>query len=225
MDIFVGSLSFKLKESELREAFEKYGKVSSAKIIIDKITRQSKGFGFVEMPDETEARTAINALNGADMYGRPLVVNESQKREPRGDGGSAPRPDTRNRDGFSRPRPAGNEGPGNRTPYTQDRNTGRDYTRQEPSLDDDDQDDDDAPSAPARPAERNFGDRGFSGGGGGGGFRQPDKQRDKGHHDRGHDHNRHQGGRPKMEDRYSKKGGGGSKDYGRRFGNSDDDWD
>ncbi len=225
MDIFVGSLSFKLKESELREAFEKYGKVSSAKIIIDKITRQSKGFGFVEMPDETEARAAINALNGADMYGRPLVVNESQKREPRSDGGGAPRPDTRNREGFNRPRPAGNDSPGNRTPYNQDRNTGRDYTRQEPSLDDDDQDDDDAPSsAPARPAERNFGDRGFSGGGGGG-FRQPDKQRDKGHHDRGHDHNRHQGGRPKMEDRYSsKKGGGGSKDYGRRFGGGDD-WD
>lgn len=225
MDIFVGSLSFKLKESELREAFEKYGKVSSAKIIIDKITRQSKGFGFVEMPDETEARAAINALNGADMYGRPLVVNESQKREPRSDGGGTSRPDTRNREGFNRPRPAGNDSPGNRTPYNQDRNTGRDYTRQEPSLDDDDQDDDDAPSTPAKPAERSFGDRSFTGGGGGNNFRQPDKQRDKGHHDRGHDHNRHQGGRPKMEDRYSnKKGGGGSKDYGRRFGGGDD-WD
>jgi RNA recognition motif-containing protein len=128
MDIFVGSLSFKLKESELREAFEKYGKVSSAKIIIDKITRQSKGFGFIEMPDEVEARAAINALNGADMYGRPLVVNESQKREPRSDSG-APRPDTRNREGFNRPRPAGNDAPGSRTPYTADRNTGRDYAR------------------------------------------------------------------------------------------------
>jgi RNA recognition motif-containing protein len=222
MDIFVGSLSFKLRESELREAFEKYGKVSSAKIIIDKITRQSKGFGFVEMPDETEARTAINALNGADMYGRPLVVNESQKREPRSDGGSAPRPDTRSREGFNRPRPAGNDGPGNRTPYTADRNTGRDVTR--PEAPDDDQDDDDAPRTPAKPAERSFGDRGFAGGGGAP-FRQPDKQRDKGHHDRGHDHNRHQSGRPKMEDRYTKKGGGGSKDYGRRFGHSTDDWD
>lgn len=217
MDIFVGSLSFKLKESELREAFEKYGKVSSAKIIIDKITRQSKGFGFVEMPDEVEARAAINALNGADMYGRPLVVNESQKREPRSDSG-ATRPDTRNREGFNRPRPAGNDTPGSRAPYTADRNTGRDYVRTEP-LDDDD--DDDTPIAPAKPVERSF-----SGGGGGANFRQPDKPRDKGHHDRGHDHNRHQGGRPKMDDRYtSKKGGGGSKDYGRRFGSSDDDWD
>lgn len=217
MDIFVGSLSFKLKESELREAFEKYGKVSSAKIIIDKITRQSKGFGFVEMPDEVEARAAINALNGADMYGRPLVVNESQKREPRGDSG-APRPDTRNREGFNRPRPTGNDAPGSRTPYTADRNTGRDYVRTEP-LDDDDQDDDDTPSIPVKPVERTFS------GGGAANFRQPDKQRDKGHHDRGHDHNRHQGGRPKMDDRYtSKKGGGGSKDYGRRYGNNDD-WD
>ena len=75
MDIFVGSLSFKLKESELREAFEKFGEVSSAKIIIDKITRQSKGFGFVEMPDEEQAKLAISELNGVEMYGRPLVVN------------------------------------------------------------------------------------------------------------------------------------------------------
>ena len=81
MDIFVGSLSFKLKESELREAFEKFGEVSSAKIIIDKITRQSKGFGFVEMPDDEQAKLAISELNGVEMYGRPLVVNESQKKE------------------------------------------------------------------------------------------------------------------------------------------------
>ncbi|MCE7066443.1 RNA-binding protein [Dyadobacter sp. CY326] len=98
MDIFVGSLSFKLKESELREAFEKFGTVSSAKIIIDKITRQSKGFGFIEMPDEEEARLAINNLNGADMYGRPLVVNESQKKEARTDTGAP-----RREGGFNRP--------------------------------------------------------------------------------------------------------------------------
>ncbi|MCF0074764.1 RNA-binding protein [Dyadobacter sp. CY261] len=237
MDIFVGSLSFKLRESELREAFEKYGKVNSAKIIIDKITRQSKGFGFVEMPDEVEARAAINALNGADMYGRPLVVNESQKREPRGDN-SAPRPDTRNGGGFNRPRPTGNDTTGNRGGYqTEDRNTGRDYTKPA-SLDDDEPDDDDASAkTAANPAARNpatrspagrvpgdrssLPDRGFAGGVGGSNFRSADKQRDKGHHDR--DHNRNQGGRPKVEDRYNKKGGGGSKDYGRRI-NDDDDW-
>ena len=60
MDIFVGSLSFKLKESELREAFEKFGEVASAKIIIDKITHQSKGFSFVEMPDDEQAKLAIS---------------------------------------------------------------------------------------------------------------------------------------------------------------------
>lgn len=81
MDIFVGSLSFKIKESELREAFEKYGVVNSVKIVIDKITRQSKGFGFLEMPDEEQARLAISQLNGAEMHGRPLVVNEAQKKD------------------------------------------------------------------------------------------------------------------------------------------------
>jgi RNA recognition motif-containing protein len=219
MDIFVGSLSFKLRESELREAFEKYGKVSSAKIIIDKITRQSKGFGFVEMPDEVEARAAINGLNGAEMYGRPLIVNESQKREPRSDGGTA-RPDTRGREGFNRPRPAGNDSTGNRGGYSDDRNTGRDYTRPTPL--DDDEADDDAPKV-IKSERGPAADRGFSPGTGSG-FRHADKQRDKGHNDRGHDHNRHQSGRPKIENRYTKKGGGGSKDFGRRFGGEDDDW-
>ncbi|WP_254562944.1 RNA recognition motif domain-containing protein [Dyadobacter diqingensis] len=108
MDIFVGSLSFKLKESELREAFEKFGEVSSAKIIIDKITRQSKGFGFVEMPDEEQAKLAISELNGVEMYGRPLVVNESQKKErtsgdqPRTSSGGGDRSSS-----FGRNKPAG----------------------------------------------------------------------------------------------------------------------
>lgn len=102
MDIFVGSLSFKLKESELREAFEKFGEVASAKIIIDKITRQSKGFGFVEMPDEEQAKLAISELNGVEMYGRPLVVNESQKKE-----GGAPRGGSAGGSGFSRNKPSG----------------------------------------------------------------------------------------------------------------------
>ncbi|GLU53279.1 RNA recognition motif domain-containing protein [Dyadobacter frigoris] len=119
MDIFVGSLSFKLKESELREAFEKFGEVSSAKIIIDKITRQSKGFGFVEMPDEEQAKLAISELNGIEMYGRPLVVNESQKKErtpgdqPRtgGSGGSSSSAGGSDRSSnFGRNKPAGGGG-------------------------------------------------------------------------------------------------------------------
>ena len=211
MDIFVGSLSFKLKESELREAFEKYGNVSSAKIIIDKITRQSKGFGFVEMPDEVEARAAINALNGADMYGRPLVVNESQKREPRADGGT-PRGDFR-KEGFNRPRPAGND-TGSYWGNTTDNRPARVV------KDDDEPDDDDSPAKIERPAAP---DRGaFTGGGG---FRNAPKQRDRGHssHDKGHGDRNHGGKPSRFEDRYTKKGGGGSKDFGRRLG-EDDDW-
>ncbi len=92
MDIYVGSLPFKMKEEELREIFEKYGEVSSAKIIIDKMTRQSKGFGFVEMPDDAQAKDAISNINGQEVMGRELVVNESQKTERTGPrpGGSRP---------------------------------------------------------------------------------------------------------------------------------------
>lgn len=86
MDIYVGSLPFKMKEDELRELFENYGEVSSAKIIIDKMTRQSKGFGFVEMPDETQAKEAIANLHGQEVMGRALIVNESQKNDRPGGG-------------------------------------------------------------------------------------------------------------------------------------------
>lgn len=100
MDIFVGSLPFKLKERELREIFEKYGVVTTVKIVIDKITRQSKGFGFVEMPDLDEAKSAIQALNGVEVDGRPLIVNASQKNSestrPPGSTGYTGRPTDRN---------------------------------------------------------------------------------------------------------------------------------
>ncbi len=81
MDIFAGSLPFKLKEEELKQLFEQYGEVTSAKIIIDKVTRQNKGFGFVEMPNDEEAKKAIDALNGFEVLGRPIVVNKSEKKE------------------------------------------------------------------------------------------------------------------------------------------------
>ncbi|HYG37052.1 MAG TPA: RNA-binding protein [Cytophagales bacterium] len=81
MDIFVGSLPFKLKETQLRELFEKYGEVVSAKIIIDKISRQNKGFGFVEMPDEAAALAAIKELNGTEVEGRAIVVSKSEKKD------------------------------------------------------------------------------------------------------------------------------------------------
>ncbi len=86
MDIFCGSLPFKLKENELSELFEAFGEVTSAKIIIDKQTRQNKGFGFVEMPDDAQARQAIANLNGSEIMGRKIVVNTAQPKseQPKG---------------------------------------------------------------------------------------------------------------------------------------------
>lgn len=83
MNIYVGSLNFKMQETELKEIFEEYGEVSSAKIITDKYSGRSKGFGFVEMPDETDARRAIKELNGAEVGGRNIIVNESIERPER----------------------------------------------------------------------------------------------------------------------------------------------
>jgi RNA recognition motif-containing protein len=90
MNIFVGSLPFKIQESELKQYFEEYGEVSSVKIIIDKYTGRSKGFAFVEMPDDVAAQKAIDALNGNDIGGRSAVVNqaeEKKERDNRGGGG------------------------------------------------------------------------------------------------------------------------------------------
>ncbi len=81
MNIFVGSLPFKLQEADLREIFEEHGEVSSAKIITDKFSGRSKGFGFVEMPNDTEAQSAIDELNGAEVDGRAIVVNKAEQRK------------------------------------------------------------------------------------------------------------------------------------------------
>ncbi|CAH0997604.1 hypothetical protein EMA8858_03738 [Emticicia aquatica] len=81
MDIFVGSLPFKLKEKELKELFEKFGEVTSAKIVKSKSTRQNKGFGFVEMPNEDDVRKAIFELNGSELMGRTLEVSISEKKD------------------------------------------------------------------------------------------------------------------------------------------------
>jgi RNA recognition motif-containing protein len=83
MNIYVGSLHFKMNEAELRQVFEEYGEVTSAKIIIDKYSGKSKGFGFVEMPNEAEAKKAIEELNGAEVSGRNIIVNESIERTER----------------------------------------------------------------------------------------------------------------------------------------------
>lgn len=83
MNIYVGNLSYNMQETELKETFEEYGTVESAKIIIDRMTNRSKGFGFVEMPDDEEAKTAISELDGKEIGGRPLKVNEARPREER----------------------------------------------------------------------------------------------------------------------------------------------
>ena len=78
MNIFVGSLPFSIDEADLRESFEAYGTVDSVKIITDKFTGRSKGFGFVEMSNDEEAQKAIDELNGATVDGRTIVVNKSE---------------------------------------------------------------------------------------------------------------------------------------------------
>ena len=83
MNIFVSNVSFKMRENHLREVFEKFGEVSSVKIIKDKETGRSKGFGFIEMPNDNEGRAAINALNGSEQFERNIVVNEACPREER----------------------------------------------------------------------------------------------------------------------------------------------
>ncbi len=90
MNIYIGNLPFTASEDEIRQAFAAYGNVSSVSIIKDHVTGQSRGFGFVEMPDSTEGQAAIDALNGKPMNGRPLKVNEARPKS-EGDGGGGRR--------------------------------------------------------------------------------------------------------------------------------------
>ena len=81
MNIYVGNLSYGMSEDELRDAFGAFGDVSSVKILMDRETGRSRGFGFVEMPNNSEAETAIAQLNGKDLGGRALRINEARPRE------------------------------------------------------------------------------------------------------------------------------------------------
>ena len=83
MNIYVGNLPYQVTEEGLREKFEEFGEVSSANIITDKFSGRSKGFGFVEMPDDAKANDAIKALDGQDFDGRSIKVNEAKPRTPR----------------------------------------------------------------------------------------------------------------------------------------------
>lgn len=87
MNIYVGNLPHATTENELRQVFEAHGNVSSAAIIKDKFTGDSRGFGFVEMPNRQEAQAAISDLNGKDLGGRAMTVNEAKPREERSGGG------------------------------------------------------------------------------------------------------------------------------------------
>ena len=83
MNIYVGNLPYSIDRDQLREIFAAYGDVAAARIVTDRETGRSKGFGFVEMADNAQAKAAIEALNGSDIGGRKAVVNEARPREER----------------------------------------------------------------------------------------------------------------------------------------------
>ncbi len=87
MNLYIGNLSWSITDNELQDTFEAYGEVASCKIVKDKMTNRSKGFAFVEMPNDSEANAAISALNGQDLKGRAISVNEARPREERPQGG------------------------------------------------------------------------------------------------------------------------------------------
>jgi RNA recognition motif-containing protein len=93
VNIYVGNLSFEVSEEDVQAAFEAFGKVESVKVIKDKYSGASRGFGFVEMPSKDEAKAAIAGLNGKELKGRALNVNEARPRaeRPRGGGGGGGR--------------------------------------------------------------------------------------------------------------------------------------
>ncbi len=90
--LYVGNLSYNVRDEDLQQAFAQYGSVSSAKVMMDRDTGRSKGFGFVEMGSDAEAQAAINGMNGQSLDGRAIVVNEARPREerPGGFGGGRP---------------------------------------------------------------------------------------------------------------------------------------
>ena len=88
MNIYVGNLSYELTEEDLKEAFEAFGQVASVKIVTDRFTDKSRGFGFVEMASEPEAEDAIAVLNGKELKGRTLKVNKARHRSEGRSGGA-----------------------------------------------------------------------------------------------------------------------------------------
>ncbi|MFP4501461.1 MAG: RNA recognition motif domain-containing protein [Candidatus Hydrogenedentota bacterium] len=87
MNIYVGNLSYDTRDENLRDAFAEFGTVDDARVISDRETGRSRGFGFVEMPNSDEAQSAISALNGKDLDGRSITVNEARPKRDRNSGG------------------------------------------------------------------------------------------------------------------------------------------
>ena len=85
--LYVGNLAYSVRDDSLQQAFAQFGTVTSAKVMMDRETGRSKGFGFVEMGSDAEAQAAINGMNGQALEGRAVVVNEARPREDRGFGG------------------------------------------------------------------------------------------------------------------------------------------
>ena len=86
MNIYVGNLGYDINESDLREAFEQYGKITEVRLIMDKVTGKTKGFGFIEMPEKEEAQKAITEMNEMEFKGRVIKVNEAKPKTNRGSG-------------------------------------------------------------------------------------------------------------------------------------------
>ena len=91
MNIYVGNLSFEVTDEELRQLFSTHGDVQSASVVKDRFSNESRGFGFVEMPARKDAETAIEALNGTDLHGRSIMVNEAKPKTPKRGGGGGGR--------------------------------------------------------------------------------------------------------------------------------------
>ena len=100
MNIYVGNLAAAVTEEDLRQAFEGFGKIDSARIIKDKFSGQPRGFGFVEMPERAEAQAAIDGMNNKDLMGQSLRVNEARPQEDRRPGGGGGRSGGGGRGGF-----------------------------------------------------------------------------------------------------------------------------
>ena len=109
MNIYVGNLPYSVRNDELREAFEEFGTVDSAEVIFDRRTKRSRGYGFVEMSDNDEARDAIQALNGTNFQGRELRVDESKPKSEKQKPSQARRKNNGKGQQQRQPKPAGNQ--------------------------------------------------------------------------------------------------------------------